>query len=615
MNLNKNIILSSIIFFLILTGFLFFNSAYFSNVEQKIVNEFKPTERFDPLSSGWKEVDGVVPWGGRDSHTIYEFNEKVFLFGGLDGTKGIVGPKTVIYEQADYFNDIWSSSVGVSWVEEKKESNLPKLRSASVISWQGALYLYGGWGPQVGYNVGIWKSQNGIDWEKIVKVPDFGGREGQKVIAFKDKLYLIGGVSYELRKTFNDVWESVDGVSWKKVSAGPWHERWDHDVVSFNDKLWLTSGMNFNDEGYDDIWSSEDAVYWSLVSSSTLWGKRQGHGLVVYKDYVWLIGGLDAVNDVGIGDTFISRNGIDWQELPVKGEWTGREDHTAYVFKGKLYFSGGMGSDWTWQKDLWVLDEMPCGTEFKINKTEITSKSWGLYCLPKTNVPFYLDGSDTTKEIKPIASITKLMTALISAESLTGEVRIGDEVIGPGSKQRYLSGDVFDLENAVTSLLVESDNDIARALAEKKGEAYFINLMNLKTTELGLKMTSFKNSSGLDLSPSAVSNTSSVYDLARFMSYLFLQKPSILKMGLHTEIGIKNQRGELHHQAISTNELLKDFEVGKYILGYKTGETPLAKKNLVTVFENDKKEKFVLVVLDSEDHFVDTKSIMKGALR
>lgn len=615
MSVQKNIIFSCIIFFGALVGFFFFDDTLFVRVENKIASEFKPVKKFDPLAFGWTEVSSSAPWGGRDSHTIYQFNDKVFLFGGLDGTKGIVGPKAVIYEKADYFNDIWSSVDGVSFVLETKESSLPKIRSASVVSWQGALYLYGGWGPEVGYNVGIWKSTNGVLWEKIVEKPDFGGREGQKVLAFKDKLYLIGGVSYDLRKTFNDVWESIDGLSWKKVSAGPWHERWDHDVVAFKDKLWLVSGMNFSGEGYDDIWSSDDAVSWSLVSSSTLWGKRQGHGLVVFNDYMWLVGGLDAVSDVGIGDTFVSRDGIDWNTLPVNGEWTGREDHTLYVFKDKIYLSGGMGSDWRWKKDLWALSEIPCGADLLIDKNQIRSKSWGLYCVTGDSKVFYVTGSDTAHEIKPIASITKLMTALVGSESLVENIEVEEKVIGPGSKGRYVSGDIIDIPNALSSLLIESDNDVARAFAEKKGEADFINLMNYKADTLGLQETSFKNSSGLDLNVSAVSNTSSVYDLARFMLFLQTKKANIFNMSLHSELDIKNQRGEFHHTAFSTNELLKDFEVGKYILGYKTGETPLAKKNLVTVFENEKKEKFISVVLDSEDHFADTKSIMKSVLR
>jgi D-alanyl-D-alanine carboxypeptidase len=49
-------------------------------------------------------------------------------------------------------------------------------------------------------------------------------------------------------------------------------------------------------------------------------------------------------------------------------------------------------------------------------------------------------------------------------------------------------------------------------------------------------------------------------------------------------------------------------------LGYKTGETPLANKNLVTIFENKKGDIFISVVLDSDDHFADTKIIMKSIL-
>ena len=101
MTIQKSITLASFLFVLTILSFFFFDSSLFVRVEKKVVNEFKPKEYFDPLSFTWGEIDSDVPWGGRDSHMVYEFKEKMFLFGGLDGTKGIVSPKNVIYEKAD----------------------------------------------------------------------------------------------------------------------------------------------------------------------------------------------------------------------------------------------------------------------------------------------------------------------------------------------------------------------------------------------------------------------------------------------------------------------------------------------------------------------------------
>ncbi len=601
------------IFFLIIGVGSVFNIGYVSNIL-----ETKETEKvFNPDRYGWKEVVSTNKWSKRDSHTEYQFGGKLFILGGLNGEPGIVAHHTVVYENVPHYNDIWVSDDGASWTMALEHAKFPPVRSASVVEYGGALYMYGGWSPEIGYTLGIWKSLDGINWEQILKKPDYDEREGQIVRVFKGKIYLIGGVNYGLKKTFNDVWESSDGINFKKITDAPWASRWDHDVAELNGELYLASGMSSATVGYHDLWKSSDGINWIEVSSSTPWGLKQGHGLVNYKGYLWFVGGLNTSNDEGRSDTWYSKDGTNWNKLPFDGEWTGREDMSVYIFKDKIYINGGMGADWRWQDDAWVLDEISCGDGLQekirsIDKNYISSDEWALYCLDKTGEPFYMAGTNVAHTPHAIASVTKLMTALIASEKIKDEdvIEVKKETIGVGSLNRYKVGERFYFYQALSSLLLESDNDIARSISYFVGDNYFLELMNNKAREIGMKDTTFKNSSGLDLSVQIQSNTSSPYDLAKLVTYILKNKSLIFDIGKKNFMEVKDISGKTHHIANSTNELLKDLEVKDFIVGAKTGETPLAKKNLVTVFKDIGGNKFISIVLGSADHFSDTKKIM-----
>lgn len=596
---------------------------YFKEPAGNAVVENKEKDIFNPFILGWNEVSIEAPWQKRDSHTIYEFNGKLFMLGGLDGTEGVYAYHKVAYENVPHFNDIWQLDDGVNWIKLKDEAAFPKIRSTSVIDINGKLYMYGGWSPEALYDIGIWESLDGVEWKKIKNKPEYGEREGQKVLKYKDRLLLVGGVNYAASQTFNDIWESVDGVTWRKIADGPWEKRWDHDIAELNGSLWFSSGMNLDNGGYSDVWTSDDAINWKLVSTTTPWGKRQGHSLLSYKGFLWLIGGLNTSTDEGRGDTWFSADGVNWKRMAFEGEWTGREDHVAYIFNDKMFFNGGMGEDWKWYEDTWVLEDAPCGGELSskvsaLNSNFITSDAWGLYCLPDSTAtstdPFFLAG-DNPNEIAGIASVTKLMTA-VTLHTYNAEntpISITDEVIQGGSLNRYKVGEDVPLNELRQSMLIESDNDATRAIVNYLGASEFIKKMNDLARQIGMRYSSFKNPTGLDQGGSA-GNFSTVSDLARLVNYISKDlklEYFIFKVGLNREKNINNIEGGIHHLATSTNALLNDPEVSSFIIGAKTGETPEAKKNLVTLFKDQKGNNYISIVLGSEDHLGETKKIMK----
>ncbi|MGB9743237.1 MAG: D-alanyl-D-alanine carboxypeptidase family protein [Minisyncoccales bacterium] len=227
-------------------------------------------------------------------------------------------------------------------------------------------------------------------------------------------------------------------------------------------------------------------------------------------------------------------------------------------------------------------------------------------------------------EIRPIASLTKLMTALVVLENYDLNKNITISTLAasqPGeSKKKLVAGQVFPTEYLLYPLLMESSNAAAYALAndyEGINETIFVNLMNETAKKMGLENTFFYNSSGLDpenlvpARPISEINYSTARDLAKFAKNL-LEKDliwQILSLPSYSLYG---------PELINTNQLLnngKDLNGWqKRILGGKTGYTERAGGCLllVTVAPKDKGYliNLVLGANGSDDRFVEMKKIL-----
>lgn len=107
-------------------------------------------------------------------------------------------------------------------------------------------------------------------------------------------------------------------------------------------------------------------------------------------------------------------------------------------------------------------------------------------------------------ERRPIASITKLMTALVTLEnaSLDDVVTVAPAAAGVGESSIFLrAGERMTVRDLVLATLVPSANDAATALALHVGKGSlerFVTLMNARARDLGMDETSFRNPHGLD---------------------------------------------------------------------------------------------------------------------
>ncbi|MCL5432547.1 MAG: hypothetical protein M1524_00320, partial [Patescibacteria group bacterium] len=133
-----------------------------------------------------------------------------------------------------------------------------------------------------------------------------------------------------------------------------------------------------------------------------------------------------------------------------------------------------------------------------IEKPEISAKSAYVYDLTEDLVLY----EKNPKTRLPIASLTKIMTAIIALENkkqgdkyfVTKDALVGENSMG------LTESESLTLEELLYGLILPSGNDAAETLAENypSGRQSFINAMNKKASALGLSDTNFTNPSGLE---------------------------------------------------------------------------------------------------------------------
>lgn len=183
------------------------------------------------------------------------------------------------------------------------------------------------------------------------------------------------------------------------------------------------------------------------------------------------------------------------------------------------------------------------------------------------------------REERSIASITKLMTALVaaeSAESLEEEVTIRPEWTGIEGSSIYLrAGETVSLETLLYGLLLNSGNDAAVAVAGHcAGDVdAFVERMNARAAELGMKQTHFTNPNGL----SEDGHYSTAYDMA-LLARACLRNETVAKIAATKSITLGTRTFTNH------NKLLWRYEG---CTGMKTGYTEKAGRTLVSSARRD----------------------------
>ena len=200
------------------------------------------------------------------------------------------------------------------------------------------------------------------------------------------------------------------------------------------------------------------------------------------------------------------------------------------------------------------------------------------------------------------ASVTKVMTMLLIMEAIdSGAIRWEDTVTtsetaaAKGGSQIYLKvGETMTVSDMVKSIAVSSANDCACAMAEHiaGSESAFVDKMNQRAAELGMKDTHFVNCTGLDDGPDADAHKTSAYDIALMSAELLKNHPDIKKFTTIWMDTVRNGEFGLSN----TNKLVRFYNGAT---GLKTGFTSGAGYCLSASALRDGME-LVAVVMGSE---------------
>ena len=204
---------------------------------------------------------------------------------------------------------------------------------------------------------------------------------------------------------------------------------------------------------------------------------------------------------------------------------------------------------------------------------------------------------DNIHNVRSVASISKIMTAVVAIESgkLDDKVTIGNEINKSYGSGIYIKeGEVLTLRDLVYGLMLRSGNDAALAIAHYVGGSVpeFVELMNKKAKELKMNNTTFNNPSGLDKEKG---NYSTAYDMAILTSYAMKidEYQKITNTKKYTLTTNKNT-----YIWINKNKLLSLY---KYTTGGKTGFTEIAKRTLVTTASKNNINLVVVTLNDGND--------------
>ena len=209
------------------------------------------------------------------------------------------------------------------------------------------------------------------------------------------------------------------------------------------------------------------------------------------------------------------------------------------------------------------------------------------------------------QEQVPIASVTKLMTALVANETIMFDHKVtvprGDlqdiKVATDTEPETFLVGDLL------YPLLMESNNNIADVVAQYYGTGGFVSWMNSQAKALGMTSTTFADPSGV--SPN---DTSTPEDLYRLAVYLANKKSFVWKITRTPQKTITAEDGSSY-----TFANFNKFSGSSSFVGGKVGHTTPAQDTMVSVFSmpiNGQQRRVAVIVLGSDDYTSDTQKLV-----
>lgn len=234
---------------------------------------------------------------------------------------------------------------------------------STITSFKGKLWLIGGKDEEDNELSDIWSSDDGENWELQTLDAPFGNRYRHDVIVFNSRMWLYCGAGDGVIK--RDFWSTADGINWvEETNESPWNiTPFYHShgtMFVFENKIWRFAGYTGSIEDLlseeRNIWNSTDGKNWTKVSENHGFDSKYGMEVIPFNDQLI---GLEGSNFSSSQFTKVwqSNDGINWnmiaENLPFKfGVYT-----EAIVYDNKLYLTAGSGYNELWYTEDGILWE------------------------------------------------------------------------------------------------------------------------------------------------------------------------------------------------------------------------------------------------------------------
>ncbi len=229
-------------------------------------------------------------------------------------------------------------------------------------------------------------------------------------------------------------------------------------------------------------------------------------------------------------------------------------------------------------------------------------------------------------EVKPLASITKVLTAVTALESIPDStiITMQQEFLKEEGDAGLIEGESWNLRDLLKFSLVMSSNDAAAAIGATAGVLYsgaptyelgrlnFVEQMNIQAQKIGMSSATFSNETGLDVTEELSGGYASAYDVAKLFSYALTNYDDVLYSTRRDTITVSSLSNILH-RVDNTNLAVNSIP---NIIASKTGFTDLAGGNLAVVIDPNIGTPIVIVVLDSsvQGRFRDVENLAQATI-
>lgn len=242
---------------------------------------------------------------------------------------------------------------------------------------------------------------------------------------------------------------------------------------------------------------------------------------------------------------------------------------------------------------------------FNISEPDFSAKAVGLYDIGSDRFLFTKNIDDKL----PVASITKLMTAVVVMENLgLNDLYTihAEDLNADGTGTDFHKGEQLQGGDLLKVMLIKSSNDAALAFASNALDKNInvVAKMNEKAQTLGMYDTKYIDPAGLNDNGS-FSTVSDLVKLTRYVS----KYPIIWEILSLRTADVVSIDGKYSHHLVNTNKLLEEMPE---IIGGKTGFTNGAMETMVLeVKTNEGKDRMIAVILGSNDRFGEIKKLVE----